>query len=167
MKENRIIASGLITALAAVAMAAVTLTFSSCGKARQSAGTETLADSLIKAAIHAQNIDRLVAVCDSLQLTGDISLFQAAYHRGVAYIEIDKMRPAENELKRAMAEVPQHHQDSIFYYQCVSRLVEVQAKRADYEGALHTALPVIEKLKREAEKESSRFPQQNEHKGWP
>ena len=57
----------------------LTLMFAAaCSHGQQNELKQTAADSLIKAAFAAGNYERVLALCDSLEQRGDISLYKAA-----------------------------------------------------------------------------------------
>lgn len=65
-------------------VAAVLTAMLSCGHQQQNAQKLSEADSLINAAFDARDYELVLALCDSLEQRGDISLFKAALERGVA-----------------------------------------------------------------------------------
>ena len=75
-------------AIALMAMVALTFAFSSCEKSSPSAQKESEADSLIDAARNTMDFKRILALCDSLEQTGDISPVRSAYLRGDALSHI-------------------------------------------------------------------------------
>ena len=116
--------------LVAICMMAI----ASCSKQQTSALKSTLADSLIAGATSKQDLDRAIFLSDSLESTGDISIFRSCYIKGSIYLRTGKPRDAEAILKRALAEQPQNTYDSLFYFQCVKAMVEYTTEKNDYEG---------------------------------
>ena len=128
--------------LVAICMMAI----ASCSKQQTSALKSTLADSLIAGATSKQDLDRAIFLSDSLESTGDISIFRSCYIKGSIYLRTGKPRDAEAILKRALAEQPQNTYDSLFFFQCVKAMVEYTTEKNDYEGLLRVALPAYEGL---------------------
>lgn len=58
-----------------------------------------MADSLLTAATDADNYERIIALADSLEQTGGISLIKSAYYRGVSYTMQNDYRHATETLK--------------------------------------------------------------------
>ena len=67
-----------------LAVAAVLSAMLSCDHQQQAAQKQTEADSILRAAIDARDYERMIALCDSLEQTGDISKIRAANNRGSA-----------------------------------------------------------------------------------
>jgi hypothetical protein len=84
--------------LVAICMMAI----ASCSKQQTSALKSTLADSLIAGATSKQDLDRAIFLSDSLESTGDISIFRSCYIKGSIYLRTGKPRDAEAILKRAL-----------------------------------------------------------------
>ncbi len=138
-----------------LAVAAVLSSVLSCGHQQQDARKQTEADSLIKAAKDAEDFERVITLCDSLQQTGDISKIRAAYNRGVANVKLDKTKLAEDEYRKALSETPKNEADSLWFYWCVCNLVDLYNARVNNEALLQLAIPKIEELKVWAEKKPS------------
>ena len=133
-------------AIALMAMVALTFAFSSCEKSGPSAQKESEADSLIDAARNTMDFKRILALCDSLEQTGDISPVRSAYLRGDALSHIGDHVHALEVLKTVidMESIPS--QDSVYYVACVSDMAEVLYQRRDYDGVLRIGLPLMEKM---------------------
>lgn len=127
----------------------------SCGHGQQNAQKQSNADSLIDAAFDSSDYERVLALCDSLEQRGDISLFKAALERGVAYYSLDKEKLANDELEKALTETPKNEIDSLIFYQCVCNLASGYNFSGNDEALLQLALPKIEELKVWAEKKPS------------
>ena len=138
-----------------MAMVMVTFVCSSCGHQQQNTQKQTEADSLINVAYDAKDYERVIAICDSLQQAGDISVFHAVSKRGLAYMLMDKTKLAEVEYKKALAETPRIEADSLFFYQCVCYLTDIYSVVRNDEAVLQLAIPKIEELKVWAEKKPS------------
>ena len=122
------------------------LATTSCTKQQTSALKATLADSLMAEATGSQDLERVIFLADSLENTGDISIFRSCYMKGSVYTRTGKPHDAETALKRALAEKPQNTYDSLFYFQCVKAMVEYTRQKNDDEGLLRIALPAYEGL---------------------
>lgn len=131
-------------AVASVATATMML---SCGHGQKSAYNITMADSLINSAYYVNDNERVIALADSLEQTGDISPIMSAYHRATAYKQQYDFRHAEEVLKPVMDMTPATSLDSVFYNNCVYSMAEVLYHKDDFEGVLRIGLPLIEKLK--------------------
>ena len=139
--------------VAAVAMAMMML---SCGHRQNSAYNVTMADSLINLAYNVSDLERVIALADSLEQAGDISPFKSAHHRGEAYRLLSDFRHAEEVLKPVMDMKPANSQDSLYYNNCVFGMAEVLLHKDDYEGVLRIGLPLMERLSN-AEGEKNQF----------
>ena len=141
------------TAVAAMAM--VTFVCLSCDHQQQTAKKQTEADSIIMAAYDGRDYECAIALCDSLEQAGDISKIRAALFRGNAYFQLGKMKPAEDEYKKAMVETPKNETDSLCFYQIACKLSEIYNVSRNDDGVLQLALPKIEELNVWAEKKPS------------
>ena len=138
-----------------MAMVMVTFVCLSCGHQQQAAQKQTEADSLIIAARSVGENERVLALCDSFQQTGDISLFQAAVWRGYAYGNMGKMQLCKKECKQALSKTPKNEKDSLWYYNCVTILVDTYMSPLNKEKVMQLAPPMIEEMKAWAEKKPS------------
>ena len=136
------------TAIALVAMVALTFAFSSCNKSGPSAQKESEADSLINAALDAADYERMLTLCDSLEQRGDISLYRAATLRGWAYRYLGKPKAREKELRQALLEKPKNAQDSLAYFGITLELVRDIENAGDNSEALQLAFPALEGLRK-------------------
>ncbi|MCR5574558.1 MAG: hypothetical protein K6F78_07030 [Bacteroidaceae bacterium] len=127
-----------------LAVAAVLTAMLSCGHRQQNAQKLSNADSLIDAAFDARDYERVLALCDSLEQRGDISLFKAALECGVAYYRLDKEKLATDEFEKVLTETPKNEIDSLIFYQCVCNLASGYNFSGNDEGLLQLALPKIE-----------------------
>ena len=138
-----------------LAFTAVFAAMLSCDHQQQNAQRQPEADSLLVAAQRSKDHECVIALCDSLQQTGDISSISAAYNRGLAYFRFDEIKLAENEYKKALAEMPQTMSDSLLFYQSACDLTNLYSVSGNTEGVLQLAIPKIEELKVWAEKKPS------------
>ena len=138
-----------------LAVAAVLSAMLSCDHQQQAAQKQTEADSILRAAIDARDYERMIALCDSLEQTGDISKIRAANNRGSANAQLDKNKLAEDEYKKALAETPKNEADSLYFYDSAISLSNLYTLSGNYEAVLQLALPLIEEMKVWAEKKPS------------
>ena len=131
-----------------LAVAAVLSTMLACGHQQQNELKQTMADSLIDAAFDARDYERVLALCDSLEHRGDISLFKAALERGYAYQYLSKGKLQVKVLKEVLTATPTNAKDSSDYYSCVATLVGALSFAGNYEEALQIAIPILEDMKR-------------------
>lgn len=130
--------------IAIVAMAVMML---SCGHGQQAVSNQSVADSLLRAAADAEDYERIIALADSLEPTGDISLIKSAYYRGASYAMLNDFKQAKETLEPVMDMIPKNAEDSTFHLKSMIYMAEVLSSERDYEGVLRIALPQIEKLK--------------------
>ena len=127
----------------------LTLMFAAaCSHGQQNELKQTAADSLIKAAFAAGNYERVLALCDSLEQRGDISLYKAASERGSAYQYLGKNKARTKELRQALLEKPKNTEDSLAYFLITFQLVDNLQISGDYDEALQIALPAIDGLRK-------------------
>ena len=118
-----------------------------CDRQRQADTQMTQADSLINAAYKTHNYESILTLADLHQQTGALSDLKAYYWRGYAYSRQRKMRMAEMEWKKAVAQ-PVHDADDLAYYaKAANRLTGLYYLKSDYEGAMRAAVPAIGLLK--------------------
>lgn len=129
----------------ATMMAAMML---SCGHQQQNELKQTMADSLFDAAFIACDYERVLALCDSLEHRGDISMFRAALERGWAYHYLGKPKAKEKELRQALLEKPENTDDSLLYFNAAVQLTFSRSVTGDYNEALEVALPALESLQK-------------------
>ena len=75
-----------------LAVMAVLSAMLSCGQGPQNAKNQLEADSLLAGANNAVDNERRLALCDSLEQTGDMSVIMAATYRGYAYQRLGKFK---------------------------------------------------------------------------
>ena len=119
-----------------------------CENKQQETQKSANADSLINIAIMAQERDKIMALADSFEKTGDISPIRAAQYRGEAYTQLYNFTEAENEFKKAIdSKKPTNLKDSIAQFCCVSNLVQLYGLRRNHDEVLLTAIPAMDELK--------------------
>ena len=131
-----------------LAVMAVLSAMLSCGQGPQNAKNQLEADSLLAGANNAVDNERRLALCDSLEQTGDMSVIMAATYRGYAYQRLGKFKLEETEYRKALAETPKNHRDSLVYYGCASAMTDLLFYKANYEEALKLAISTFENLKK-------------------
>ena len=137
MKLNKTIV--LFVTLAAVL-------FTSCGEHHVTQRHVTV-DSLINVAYQARNYDSILSLADLHQQEGTLSTIEASYWRGYAYSRQRKIRMAEIEWKRAVAQPIESDEDLVYYAQSANRLTGLLYLKAEYGQAIQVALPAIQLLK--------------------
>ena len=132
------------TILFFVTLAAVL--FTSCGEHHVTQRHVTV-DSLINVAYQARNYDSILSLADLHQQEGTLSTIEASYWRGYAYSRQRKIRMAEIEWKRAVAQPIESDEDLVYYAQSANRLTGLLYLKAEYGQAIQVALPAIQLLK--------------------
>ena len=106
------------------------------------------ADSLIFAAGSARDYDRMMALTDSFEVTGDISVADANRWRGSYYYHHDMFRMAEICYRKVLECDIKTEQDQLSYNKSVRRLSELLLIKGDYEGALKIAIPAFAQMEK-------------------
>ena len=88
-----------------------------------------------------------MSLADLHQQEGTLSNIEACYWRGYAYSRLRKIRMAEIEWKRAVAQTIETDEDLIYYAQSANRLTGLLYLKAEYGEAIQVALPAIRLLK--------------------
>ena len=120
--------------------------FTSCGEHHVTQRHVTV-DSLINVAYQARNYDSILSLADLHQQEGTLSTIEACYWRGYAYSRQRKIRMAEIEWKRAVAQPIESDEDLVYYAQSANRLTGLLYLKAEYGQAIQVALPAIRLLK--------------------
>ena len=120
--------------------------FTSCGEHHVTQRHVTV-DSLINVAYQARNYDSILSLADLHQQEGTLSTIEACYWRGYAYSRQRKIRMAEIEWKRAVAQPIESDEDLVYYAQSANRLTGLLYLKAEYGQAIQVALPAIQLLK--------------------
>ena len=127
-------------------VALTAMLFSSC-REHHVAQHHVAVDSLINIAYQARNYDSILSLADLHQQEGTLSSIEACYWRGYAYSRLRKIRMAEIEWKRAVAQTIETDEDLIYYAQSANRLTGLLYLKAEYGEAIQVALPAIRLLK--------------------
>ena len=120
--------------------------FTSCGE-HHVTQRHVAVDSLINVAYQARNYDSILSLADLHQQEGTLSTIEASYWRGYAYSRQRKIRMAEIEWKRAVAQPIESDEDLVYYAQSANRLTGLLYLKAEYGQAIQVALPAIQLLK--------------------
>ena len=120
--------------------------FTSCGE-HHVTQRHVAVDSLISIAYQARNYDSILSLADLHQQEGTLSTIEASYWRGYAYSRQRKIRMAEIEWKRAVAQPIESDEDLVYYAQSANRLTGLLYLKAEYGQAIQVALPAIQLLK--------------------
>ena len=118
----------------------------SCNKTQQAELKAGHADSLIFAAGAVMQYDRMLALVDSCEATGDINKLDAYRWRGSYYYHQNQYRTAEVCFRNALDYEVKTDFDQLVYNKVVRRLTELLVVRGDYDGALQIAIPAIDRM---------------------
>ena len=137
---------GLRLAAAVVAITLIVTGLFSCNKAQQAELKAGHADSLIFGAGAKMQYDRMLALVDSFEETGDINKLDAYRWRGTYYYHQNQYRTAELCYHKALDCEVKTDFDQVCYNKVVRRMSELLVVRGDYDGALQIAIPAIERM---------------------
>ena len=112
------------------------------------------ADALMEAAHLAHDNDRIFALADSLEATGDFSKIKADYWRGYSYYARWSMHLCQKYWYEALSDEVNDREDLAYYGRTANRLSDVMLGKGDYEAALRIAVPAVEKMRAEGLTES-------------
>ena len=127
----------------------IALQFVSCESLHPSrnAPDTARADSLIEVAHLAHDNDRILALADSLEGTGDFSRIKADYWRGYSYYGKWNHAKCQDYWYEAASLEINDKEDLAYQGRSANRLSDVMLNRGDYETAIRLALPAIEKMR--------------------
>ena len=147
MIHHRIHSSAL--GLAAVVLAFVALPFTGCQSGSNKSSTAE-AVAMINAASSARDYDRLNTLADSLGQAGKLSKGESNYWQGYAHYQMGQRELAEYFWQEAIrvTEKSDDPNDLVYYAKSASYLTSQLCRYAEYAAALHTALPIINRLER-------------------
>ena len=147
MARNRI----LIFSIASVATALLflVLPFTGCQSVVNKSSTSE-AESMVIAASEAKDFERLEALADSLGVAGKLSKGESCYWQGYANYQMGRRELAEYYWHEAIrvTENSTDPNDLIYYAKAGSYLTSQLCRYGEYASALHTALPIINRLKK-------------------
>lgn len=126
------------------AVAASLLLNSACNHGKSGSRRTEIADSLINTAKQADDYERMLALTDSLEQTGDLNEVKANCHRVRAYyIKGDDTHMELYARKAIDGDIHRDRNTYEAYTQVVGLLADVLLLKGDEEGALKVALPVM------------------------
>ena len=100
-------------------------------------------EKMILTARNEYNLSRVLALCDSLEKTGDISPVAANFYHGGALIYSGKMGEAQQYLEKAIADSMPDATDLRLYLRAKSVLARILTTEGKFEQALSQALPTL------------------------
>ena len=104
-------------------------------------------DSIVHHVSMEPNLGKALALTDSLENTGQISLIHASKLRGESYLQVDSVAKSEVEFKKGSEGIPQTAIDSFYWFFCSCALVQYEDLRRDHDAVLRKALPLMETMK--------------------
>ena len=137
---------GLRPTAVVMAITLIVMMLFSCNKGQKEELKAGHADSLIFAAGAVMQYDRMLALVDSFEETGDINKLDAYRWRGTYYYHQNQYRTAEVCYHKALDCEVKTDFDQVCYNKVVRRMSELLVVRGDYDGALQIAIPAIERM---------------------
>lgn len=131
--------------LAVVVISAITL-LSSCNRRKSHELKATKADSILFNVGVFKEYDRMIAIADSFEMTGDLTPLDANRWRGVAYYHQGQYRMAEICYRKAVECEVKTDEDQLSYNKSARRLSELLLVKGDFEGSLRVAIPAVAKM---------------------
>ncbi len=138
-----------IPLLACALAASVVLSFSGC-HTRTGKSSSGEAVNLMDAASKARDYERILSLADSLGKAGKLSKGESNYWQGYAHYQLGQRELAEYFWQEAIR-VTENSKDPVdltYYAKSASYLTSQLCRYAEYASALHTALPIINRLER-------------------
>ena len=135
--------------VSAFALAAtVILSISGCHNVDKSSNAEAV--NLMDAASKARDYERMLSLADSLGKTGKLSKGESNYWQGYAHYQMSQRELAEYFWQEAIrvTENSEAPNDLVYYAKSASYLTSQLCRYAEYASALHTALPIINRLEK-------------------
>ena len=135
--------------VSAFALAAtVILSISGCHNVDKSSNAEAV--NLMDAASNARDYERMLSLADSLGKTGKLSKGESNYWQGYAHYQMGQRELAEYFWQEAIrvTENSEAPGDLVYYAKSASYLTSQLCRYAEYASALHTALPIINRLEK-------------------
>ena len=126
-----------------VAVLAVLIATISCDHKQQSVSNHNYADSLVSECFRTEDYDRLMALIDSFQNTGDFTPEWADFRRGEAYDMVGRKQVTEHYWDKLYSTTdPKKYPE--FYYFMAGRLSQIRLTMADYQGSLDVAIKALD-----------------------
>ena len=128
--------------------ATVILSISGCHNVDKSSNAEAV--NLMDAASKARDYERMLSLADSLGKTGKLSKGESNYWQGYAHYQMGQRELAEYFWQEAIrvTENSEAPNDLVYYAKSASYLTSQLCRYAEYASALHTALPIINRLEK-------------------
>ena len=128
--------------------ATVILSISGCHNVDKSSNAE--AANQMDAASKARDYERMLSLADSLGKTGKLSKGESNYWQGYAHYQMGQRELAEYFWQEAIrvTENSEAPGDLVYYAKSASYLTSQLCRYAEYASALHTALPIINRLEK-------------------
>ena len=120
----------------------------SCDNQQAMESKANRADSIIFDVGIAKDYERMRALADSFEMSGDISPLNANRWRGVSYYREGNNNMAEICYRKALECNIKSAQDEVSYIKSARRLSEILLVKGDYEGSLSIAIPAVEKMEK-------------------
>ena len=117
-----------------------------CSQHKHADVKSSRADSVIFDVGVTKDYERMRALSDSFEMTGDISQLDANRWRGVSYYRQGQYRLAEIAYRKALESEVLTDEDQVSYNKSARRLSELLLVRGDYEGSLRVALPAVARM---------------------
>ena len=93
-----------------------------------------------------KDYERMRALADSFEMSGDITPLNANRWRGASYYREGNNTMAEICFRKALECKITSEQDLVSYIKSARRLSEILLVKSDYEGSLSIAIPAVEKM---------------------
>ena len=124
------------------------LSISGCHNVDKSSNAEAV--NLMDAASKARDYERMLSLADSLGKTGKLSKGESNYWQGYAHYQMGQRELAEYFWQEAIrvTENSEAPNDLVYYAKSASYLTSQLCRYAEYASALHTALPIINRLEK-------------------
>ena len=137
-----------ISILSCALAATVILSISGCHNVDKSSNAEAV--NLMDAASKARDYERMLSLADSLGKTGKLSKGESNYWQGYAHYQMGQRELAEYFWQEAIrvTENSEAPGDLVYYAKSASYLTSQLCRYAEYASALHTALPIINRLEK-------------------
>lgn len=137
-----------ISILSCALAATVILSISGCHNVDKSSNAEAV--NLMDAASKARDYERMLSLADSLGKAGKLSKGESNYWQGYAHYQMGQRELAEYFWQEAIriTENSEAPVDLVYYAKSASYLTSQLCRYAEYASALHTALPIINRLEK-------------------
>ncbi|MBR2244428.1 MAG: SpoIIE family protein phosphatase [Prevotella sp.] len=127
------------------------LTITSCDDAKRKVEKKNYADSLINAAQKEGDLERMLALVDSLEPTGLLSDIRINQARGWVYNRMGQRRRSEIYYQKVVNAEPQNDQQRSLQNTVAINLTSRQVAKGDYEAALKVAIETVKRMEQNKE----------------